>query len=311
MTRMRLERAVEVLIHRALDEGFPADKVERLRTIVYAYDAYDVWRLVLGKYPPANVGPMRVRTETGCRPYKVKARKYAPEYQVFLDPFNEMLVKLGRVYENPTSRWVCAAPPVRKRGAGDFRQTVGYKPFNAQTEPMAGLIPNSHVDLENVRGSNDFGFFDYSKGYWQLPLAKECQMLLYVGRSIPNATVQLYKHLLVWIADLLLYAANVDMYLNKLQEMLELTAMFGFKLSVSKSCVNKREVKWCGKVINGEGVKHASERIQALQSMLYPTNAGELQQFLCSTNWMGDSIVDYARLALPLQDTLDKAMAQT
>ncbi|EGZ21546.1 hypothetical protein PHYSODRAFT_409623, partial [Phytophthora sojae] len=41
--------------------------------------------------------------KTGCRPYKAKARKYAPEYQAFLESFNEMLVKLGWVYENPTS----------------------------------------------------------------------------------------------------------------------------------------------------------------------------------------------------------------
>ncbi|EGZ29789.1 hypothetical protein PHYSODRAFT_261195, partial [Phytophthora sojae] len=57
-----IRQAVEAMIQRALDEGFPADKVERLRTIV---------------------------------PYKAKPRKYAPEYQAFLESFNEMLVKLG------------------------------------------------------------------------------------------------------------------------------------------------------------------------------------------------------------------------
>ncbi|OWZ14973.1 RNA-directed DNA polymerase [Phytophthora megakarya] len=44
--------------------------------------------------------------------------------------------------------------------------------------------------------------------------------------------------------------------------------------------------------------------------MPYPTNAGELQPFLCSTNWMRDSSVDYARLACPLQNTLDQSMAK-
>eukprot|EP00644_Phytophthora_capsici_P002645 jgi/Phyca11/105554/e_gw1.11.774.1 len=245
-----------------------------------------------------------------------------------------MLVKLGWVYENPTSRWACAALPLRKRGDGGFRQTVDYKPFNAQTEVMAGLMPNLHVDLEKVRGSRHFGLFDFIKGYWQLPLAKECQELLsymthrkiYTPTRVPQGSADaalyfqstiercyaalLYKHLLVWIDDLLLYAADIDTYLDKLQELLQLTAQFGFKLSVAKSGVYKREVKWCGKVIDGEGVKHDPERIEALRKMPKPSNAGELQQFLCSTNWMRDSIVDYARLARPLQDTLDKAMAQ-
>lgn len=78
---------------------------------------------------------------------------------------------------------------------------------------------------------------------------------------------------------------------------------------MTKSCLYKTEVKWCGKIINGSGVKHDPERIQGLQSLPYPSNAGELQQFLCSTNWMCDSLVDYARLTRPLQDALDTALA--
>ncbi|GMF34898.1 unnamed protein product [Phytophthora fragariaefolia] len=121
------QKAVEALIQRALDEGFPAVKVERLRTILFAYY---VWRLVLVNDPPANVEPKRVRVEKGCR-----------------------------------SRWACAALSVRKRGGDNFRQTVDYKPFNSRTGPMAGIMPNLHVDLENMRGSNHFGLFGFSKGY--------------------------------------------------------------------------------------------------------------------------------------------------
>ncbi|POM74373.1 Putative retroelement [Phytophthora palmivora] len=323
--------AVEAMIQLALDEGFPAGKIERLRTIVYAYD---VWRLTLGSDPPAKVEPMRIRMKAGCKPFRAKARKYAPEYQAFLESFNDKLVSLGWVYENPSRRRACAALLVRKSGGSDFRQTVDYKPSNSQTEPIAGIMPNLHVDLEKVRGSRHFGLFDFIKGYWQLPLAKECQELLsylthrkiYTPRRVPQGSADaalyfqstiercyqalLYTHVLIWIDDLLLYAADIDTHLDKLQELLELTAKFGFKLSVVKSCVYKQEVKWCGKVINGEGVTHDSGRIEALQNMPYPTNAGELQQFICSTNWMRDSIVDYARLAHPLQDTLDTTMAQ-
>ncbi|POM66849.1 Hypothetical protein PHPALM_17230 [Phytophthora palmivora] len=237
---------------------------------------------------------MRIRIKAGCKPFRVKARKYAPGYQALLESFNDKLVSLGWVYENPSSRWACAALPVRKSGGSDFRQTVDYKPFNCQTEPMAGIMPDLHVDLEKVRRSRHFGRFDFIKGYWQLPLAKECQELL------------------SFLAHPKIYTPrpDIDTYLDKLEELLELTAKFGFKLSVVKSCVYKQEVKWCGKVINGEGVTYDSGRIEELRNMPYPTNAGELQQFLCSTNWVRDSIVDYALLACPLQDTLDRTMAQ-
>ncbi|KAE9150230.1 hypothetical protein PF005_g33521, partial [Phytophthora fragariae] len=44
--------AAERLISRAVEKGFPVDRVEQLRTIVHAYD---VWRLELRADPSANV----------------------------------------------------------------------------------------------------------------------------------------------------------------------------------------------------------------------------------------------------------------
>ncbi|POM81889.1 Hypothetical protein PHPALM_82 [Phytophthora palmivora] len=108
---------------------------------------YAVWRSVLGYGPPADVRPMVVRMKSDYRSYKAKARKCAPEYQVFLESFNDMLVKLGWVYENPMSRWL--APRYRYANV----ETLDYKPFNMQTEPMGGLMPNLHVDLENGIGN--------------------------------------------------------------------------------------------------------------------------------------------------------------
>ncbi|GMF46642.1 unnamed protein product [Phytophthora fragariaefolia] len=63
---------------------------------------------------------------------------------------------------------------------------------------------------------------------------------------------------------------------------------FGFKLSATKSSVLKKQVKWCGKLIDGE-----------------------LQQFICSTNWMRTSIIDYGRLIQPLQSKFDSVMRHT
>ncbi|KAE9162544.1 hypothetical protein PF005_g30807 [Phytophthora fragariae] len=59
--------AVEVLIERALQHGFPPDKVDKLRLIVFAYD---VWRLELRDDPPARVPPLEVRLKEGAQPSK-------------------------------------------------------------------------------------------------------------------------------------------------------------------------------------------------------------------------------------------------
>ncbi|KAE8881580.1 hypothetical protein PF003_g34166 [Phytophthora fragariae] len=59
--------AVEVLIERTLQHGFPPDKVDKLRLIVFAYD---VWRLELRDDPPARVPPLEVRLKEGAQPSK-------------------------------------------------------------------------------------------------------------------------------------------------------------------------------------------------------------------------------------------------
>ncbi|GMG17366.1 unnamed protein product [Phytophthora fragariaefolia] len=142
-----------------------------------------------------------------------------------------------------------------------------------------------------MKGSNFCGLFDFIKGYWQLALAEECQewhsymthRKVYTPRRVPQictdaalfyqSTVQkcleelLHKHLLVWIDDLLLYAHDASTYLVKLERLFELFNFLGFKLSPKKSSLSEREVRWCGKLINGDGVHHDPERIRALQAM--------------------------------------------
>ncbi|KAE8969159.1 hypothetical protein PF004_g26395 [Phytophthora fragariae] len=109
----------------------------------------------------------------------------------------------------------------------------------------------------------------------------------------------LYKHRLVWIDDLLLYADDIDTYLDKLAELFSLLNDFGLKLSVKKSSLYQTEVKWCGKIIDANGVRHDSARIESLRAMPYPSTAGELQQFICAINWVRESLVDYARQPPP------------
>ncbi|OWY99175.1 hypothetical protein PHMEG_00029874 [Phytophthora megakarya] len=217
----------------------------------------------------------------------------------------------------------------------DLRQTTDYRVVNSITDIMAAVMPILSVVMENARGKEHFGLFDFLKGFWQLPLAELCQEWLsymtdekiFTPRRVPQGcgdaaiyfqkTMEqcfanlLYKHLLVWIDDLLLYADNIDEYLNKLAELFSLLNDFGLKLSAKKSCLYQREVKWCGRIISADGVRHDPSRIDSLRSMPYPVTAAELQQFVCAVNWMRSSLVDYARHVAPLQQRLDDALAKT
>jgi transposase InsO family protein len=119
----------------------------------------------------------------------------------------------------------------------------------------------------------------------------------------------LFEALLVWIDDLLLYAKDPETYLMRLRQFFEILRRRRLKLNAAKCTLFARSVKWCGRVIDGSGTVHDKERLGALMTMPPPPTAAGLQHFLCASNWMRDSIVDYARGVAPLQRKLENVMA--
>ncbi|GMF20660.1 unnamed protein product [Phytophthora fragariaefolia] len=299
--------AVEPLLDRALENRFPVDRLEILRIIAHAYD---IWHLELGDDPPASVPPMEVRLRDGARPVKCKPRKYPPHIRQFLREFNSQLVALGLVYENPDTA-------------------------KALTDIRAAMRPILSLAVEPARGMNHFGLFDFLKGFAQLSLAELCQELLsymtdeivFTPRRVPQGSSDaaiffqqfmekcfdtlLYEYLLIGIDDLLLYANDINVYLDKLAELFSLLNQFGLKLKAKKSSLYQTQVKWCGKVIDGQGIRHDTERVDSLRSLPYPRTAGELQQFVRAINRVRESIIDYARRMDPLQRHFDAALVNT
>ncbi|GMF31903.1 unnamed protein product [Phytophthora fragariaefolia] len=277
--------AVERMLARAVENGFLVDKLEKLRTIVHAYD---VWRFELRGDPPAKVPPLEVRLQEGARPVKCEPREYPPHIRQFIREFNSRLVELGLVYENPNRRWASPGLPVKKSAdLMDLRQTTNYRPVNDLTDVRAAAIPVLSVVVENARGMNHFGLFDYLKGFWQLPLTELCQEFL------SYMTDEKFFPVVARLS----YFRSLD--------------QFGLKLSAKKSSLYQTQVKWCSKVINDQGIHHDAKRIESLQAVPYPQIAAELQKFVCAINWMRDSIIDFARQVEPLQRRLDLALAST
>ena len=81
----------------------------------------------------------------------------------------------------------------------------------------------------------------------------------------------------VWIDDILLYGRTMDEYIVNLTKMLDKLESAGFKLSFKKSEPVKNEVKWCGRIIDKQGVRHDPARIQALTDLSYPEPSGDHQ----------------------------------
>ena len=224
--------------------------------------------------------------------------------------------------------------PVHK-GDNQWRMTIDYRAVNAKTVPKNGLMPYLPTRTSKVNGKSIFMKGDFIKGFWQLPLHENSQEILsfqtdegvYTPTRVPQGTVDsalhfqgimncvfaplLYEKVLLWIDDLLMFVDTLDDYFTTLRAIFDILDAHNLKLHAKKTQLFLREVKWCGKVYNGDGVAHDPERRAGVTSLRPPSNVGELQQFICAVNWMRESLPDYARVVAPLQECLQRNLAGT
>jgi hypothetical protein len=132
------------------DEGGSPIFTTQLRDLLLRYA--DMFRLELGRDPPVDIPPLRVKLRDDAKPVRCKARRYGPEQRAFMDSRVEQLEKAGLVYKNTRSRWCSPPLIVRKPEANAFRMTVDVWAVNAQTERMVWLMPMLEGGLGLLRG---------------------------------------------------------------------------------------------------------------------------------------------------------------
>jgi hypothetical protein len=102
-----------------------------------------------------------------------------------------------------------------------------------------------------------------------------------------------------------IHARSEDQLLTLLGKYFSKCAEVGLKVRAEKCDLFVREVKFCGRIIDGEGTRFDPSRIETLQQMKRPTKAGDLLQFNCATNWMRSSIPNYSQTMSPLQELME------
>ena len=274
---------------------------------------------------------MRVRLQAGYRPVRVKARRYPQDQRQFLDKYVETLKQMGFFIEMPTAEWQAAPLLVPKRGSkAKYRLAVDLRPVNAATTKEAWPMPHLDSEIYDFAGSSYFASIDFVSGYWQLPLHKDsftaCGVITPKGvlastRVLPglaNATryfqstveplfSELRDHMKAWLDDFNLHAADESTLLDKLSRFFEICGEKRLYLSARKCRLFCKELKWCGRIITGEGYRLDPVKLSGLQDLHTPRSADELSQFVHCSRWMASAIPDLARRIKPLNDILEDA----
>ena len=329
--------AVEDMINRAVRKGLPTEYIHKLRATV---TKYDIWRTRLGPDGPAKVPPMQIRLKEGAPSIKAPNRRYPPLYRQFMKKRLTELEQYGLIYKNNGSRFSSAVHVVPKVETPkdietDFRWTIDLRRINDWTETITWPMPNMDVITESVSEAKAFARVDFLKGYWQMPLHEDSQemcsmvtdLAVYTPTRVPQGSSdavmyfqssmqkcfekQLYKSLLIWLDDILVYSKSIEDILTALDELFSVCAEYNLKLSPAKCELYQTKVKFCGKIISGAGTHQDPDRIKALLNMPPPKNAADLQQYLCALNWMRHYIPDFARHSKPLRKVLERHAAGT
>jgi hypothetical protein len=102
-----------------------------------------------------------------------------------------------------------------------------------------------------------------------------------------------------------IHTRSEDQLLTLLGKYFRKCAEVGLKVHAEKCDLFAREVKFCGRIIDGEGTRFDPSRLETLKQMKRSTKAGDLLQFNCATNWMRYSIPNYSQTMSPLQESME------
>ena len=96
----------------------------------------------------------------------------------------------------------------------------------------------------------------------------------------------LYRNVLIWIEDVLVYANSDDEFLQALRSVFDRLRHYGIKLNANRCILYTLKAHWCGRVISENGIEFNEDMTQGLIDLEEPHTAAQLQHFLCGMNWI-------------------------
>lgn len=122
---------------------------------------------------------------------------------------------------------------------------------------------------------------------------------------------KLRAHLLAWLDEFALYAADESRLFDVLEKFLQICEESNLKISITKSVFFVTTIKCCGRIIDADGVKSDPAKFQGLLEADLPHAAYELVEYVHCVAWMASCIPNFSERVASLRDIQDKAYDQS
>ena len=263
-----------------------------------------------------------IHVDQDVNPVFCKARPVPYALKPLVEQELANLEKDGVISPIAFSDWAAPIVPVLKsnrsvRICGDFKLTV-----NKVSKLDRYPIPRIEDLFAKLSGGQRFTKLDLSQAYQQISLEEDSKKfvvvnthkglyqynrLLYGISSAPGifqrtmeCLLQGIPHVVVYLNDILITGQTQEDHLSNLQEVLKRLQTAGLRLRKSKCIFMAKSVQYLGHIIDGEGLRPMSDKIEAVQKAPSPQNVSELKSYLGLLSYYGKFLPQLATKLAPL-----------
>ena len=216
-----------------------------------------------------------------------------------------------------------------KKKDGSLRFCIDLRRLNSVTVRDAYALPRIDDTFDALSGAKWFSTLDLKGAYWQVEVAEEdkCKTAFSVhplgfwecnrmpfGLTNAPATFQrlmgsamgdLYLNsCLLYLDEIVVFSRTYEEHLEKLQKVFQRLEDKGLKLKPSKCKLFQKSIKYLGHIVSEDGVATDPEKIKTVKEWPIPSTAAELHSFLGFVGFYRRFILQFAKVAKPLQDAL-------
>jgi len=302
---------------------------QRQQLVQLLYRNRSVFAKELSDLPGCNLVTHRI--ETQGPPVRSRPYRHSPAARQEISRQTKELLDQGIISES-FSLWQSPIILVAKKNSQTPRFVVDLRGLNSRTIPISFPLPTLETVLDTMADHHPsyFSALDLKSGYWQVLLDPETAHKttfvttdgayhfnrLPFGACNAAPTFQkllqtvfrssLYKNLLVYIDDLLVFSGSFDEHLVHLQEVFDKLQEANLRLHPEKCYFAKPQVKFLGHILSSSGVAVDPDKVEKIKIFPRPSSVTQLRQFMGICNFYRRFVKGYAKIASPLNELLRK-----
>lgn len=276
---------------------------------------------------------------TDTKPFRLPYRRIPPsQYQVLRKVLDEMEER--EIIRKSTSEFASPLVLVWKKN-GDLRICTDFRWLNRRTFKDAYPLPHQADCLAALGGNCLFSTLDLTSGFYNMPLHDDDRKYsafttpvgLYEYNRLPQGLCnspgsfmrmmtaifgdQNFLSLLCYLDDLLVFAPNEKIALERLEMVFSRLSKHNLKLSPKKCCFLRRSVKFLGHIVDETGISTDPCKVDSIARMTYADlmekdgvtpSQKRVRSFLGLINYYQHFIPKYSSIARPLFDLLSGQM---